>query len=722
MLPVSHEDGTGAPSRAVGALAPLFSPGTIAVVGASEGSGLARDLLLTLKSRGYAGRVYAVNPRHREIFGGPCYPDVASVPATVDLAIVLVPPEATEGVMTDCARAQIPGVAVCSSGFAEVGGEGRALQTRIGDLARGAGIRLLGPNCIGFINVPANIPAMAIPPGSVPSGLYAGPVGVISQSAGLLISTMEYGTQIGLGFSLLVSTGNEEQIDAADCLEHLIADPSTRVIALILEAVRDGRRLLDLAARARAADKAVVALKLGRSARGAEAVRTHTAALAGSAEVFDAACRDAGIEQADTTAALVDAAVFLCKRRPGVSGALAAITISGGTKVLVADLAERQGVRLADLNAQTQERLARAIPSVGVASNPLDVTAAAIENPEVFARVVEALDGDPDVGIIALILHLKKHGGSPAHQRLVRRFVAQHGRVSKQLAVISSIPEGLSGFWRREIVEGAVPFLNDLSALAALRSVTNPVTSQAWPTGGPMDAAPLPAAFPADLEPLLAGAGILTEIEAYRLLEFAGIAVAPHESVRSREEAVAASDRLGYPVVMKVIVPGVAHKAAAGLVRLHLETAASVAHAFDELTAVPLPSGTRRGAIMVQRMISGGVELLLGMRGDPQFGPVVAVGLGGMWAEPLRDVRLGLAPMPPERARDLLAGLRAGAMLRDLAARSRLDLDAAAETISRFSHLALRLTPYLLSLEINPLIATAGGCVAADALGQRAMV
>jgi acyl-CoA synthetase (NDP forming) len=693
----------------------MFAPGTIAVIGASESPGLARDLLLTLRSRGYGGSVYAVNPHRRDVLGIPCYPDVVSVPAAVDLGVVLVPPEVTLEVLADCARAKVPAVAVCSSGFAEMGGEAQALQAEIGRLAREAGIRLLGPNCLGFISVPRNVPAMAIPPASIPETLHAGPVGVISQSAGLLISAMEYGSQIGVGFSLLVSTGNEEDLEAADCLEYLLDDPETRVVALILEAVRDGRRLLDLAGRARALGKAVVALKLGRSQRGAEAVRTHTAALAGAAEVFDAACREAGIETADTIAGLVDCAAFLSKRRPSARGGLAAITISGGTKALVADLAERYGVRLAELAPRTRQRLSDAIPSVAVVGNPLDVSAAAIEDEEVFGRAVEALDDDPDVGVIALVMHLKKHGGSPAHQRLVRRLIAQHGQVSKQLVVISSIPEGLSGFWHTEAAGSPVPFLNDLSALAALRGLTTATAPVAWPPpGGDVGAITLPQ----DLGGLADGTGILPEVEAYRLLESAGIAVAPYALVASREEAAAAADRLGYPVALKVSASGVAHKAAAGLVRLNVRSASEVSRAYDELTMSPLPQGIRRPDVLVQAMEVEGVELLLGMRVDPQFGPVVVVGLGGVWAEALRDVQVGLAPMAPERAEALISRLRVATMLRDLASRSKLDIRVLAGAVSRFSLLAVRLAPYLASLEINPLIVSARGCVAVDALGQ----
>ena len=700
---------------APGGLDRFFAPAAIAVVGASEAPGLARDLLVTLRERGYAGAVYPVNPHRTEVLGERCYPSLAALPARADLAMVLTPPETVPAVLAECGRAGVGGAVVVTAGFAEMGPEGRALQSRAGEAARAGGVRRLGPNAIGFLNVRARVPAIAIPPGSVPEDLRGGPVAVISQSAGILISTLEYGAQIGLGFGLLVSTGNEEGLGAEACLDHLADDPETRVIGLVLETVRDGRRLLAAAARARGAGKHLVALKLGRSARGADAVRTHTAGLAGSAEVFDAVCRDVGIDLVSTISGFVDHLSFHGRRRPGAQGGLVAITISGGIKVLVADLAERAGVRLADLSAATRERLSRAIPSISVADNPLDVTAAAIEDEALFARVVDALDADPDVGVIALVIHLKKKGGSPAHQRLIRRFVARHAHVASQLVVVSSIPEGLSGYWKDEVATSPVPFLNDLSALAALRRVTAPASAGGADAGRPDDVA---VRVPAVVRALARGArAALAEPDAYRLLEAAGIAVARHAVVVSRDAAVEAAAAIGYPLALKVSAEGLAHKAAIGLVRLNLCTPDEVARAYDALAAAPLPAGARRRGIMVQAMARG-VELLVGTRVDPQFGPVLVVGLGGTWAEALRDVAVALAPVGPARARALVEGLRAGRALQEAAARGAVDLDAAALAASRLSHLAAEMAGDLASIEINPLIVHERGCVAVDALAQ----
>jgi hypothetical protein len=329
-------------------------------------------------------------------------------------------------------------------------------------------------------------------------------------------------------------------------------------------------------------------------------------------------------------------------------------------------------------------------------------------------------------------MHLKKRGGSPAHQRIIRRFAAQHARATKQLVVISTIPEGVSGFWREESAASPVPFLNDLTALAALRSLTVPVAPDA----------PADIVVPPEFETVVkskvlpriemartraqrqseaahdAGQVLFGEVETYQLLEAAGMEVAPYERVQSRDEAVAAANRLGYPVVLKLSAAGVTHKAAAGLVRLDLRTRDDVARAYDALAARPQPPGARPAGAIVQAMVRSGVELLLGMRADAHFGPVVTVGLGGVWTEAMRDVQLGLAPMSADRARALLEGLRARGALRDAAAQARIDIEAIAAAVSRFSMLAALIAPPVTLLEINPLIATPRGCVAVDALAQ----
>jgi acyl-CoA synthetase (NDP forming) len=687
-------------------LAGLFQPRSIAIVGATETPGLTRDLLQTLPGRGFEGVVYPVNPRYATIGDLVCYPDVRDLPEAPDLAVILLAPERVPEALTACAERGVPHVVVCSSGFAELGEEGASLQRRVTALVRASGMTLLGPNSIGFINVARSVPAIAIPPASVPARLHQGGAALIAQSAGIMISAMEYGSQVGLGFSLLVSTGNEADVGAIDCLEHVLDDPSTTTVGLVLESVGDGARLIAGVRQARQLGKRVVVLKLGRSRAGAEAVLSHTAGLAGSTEVFDAVCREIGLTQVQTIAELVDTLVLFEKWRSHKAGALAAITISGGTKVLVADLAERYGLPLAELAPATTRRLRSVVPDIGVPTNPLDVTAASIEDAGVFEAAVEALTADPGVAAIALVMHLKKHGGSVAHQRLVRGFVAAQAAADVQLVVISTIPEGVSGFWYDEAASGPVPFLNGIESLRAVAaSLAPPPSGAAW--AEPEVAADPPAIVQRALE---SGVPMLTEAETYELLGAAGIPVARFGLAESVEQAIEAANQIGYPVALKIQDPSVAHKLRAGGVSLDLADDGQLTVAYARMRA-QWPEG--QANVLVQQMVPRGFELLVGAHVDPQFGPIVTLGIGGTLVELTRDVTHRLAPVEPATVADALRGLPGWS-----AAAGSIDPFIAAPAIDAFSRLAVRLSPWISSIEINPLIVSEDGCSAVDALAE----
>jgi acyl-CoA synthetase (NDP forming) len=685
-------------------LARLFEPGSIAIVGATETPGLTRDLLQTLPGRGFEGLIYPVNPRYTTIAGLPCYADVRDLPSEPDLAVILLAPERVLPALIACADRGVRHVVVCSSGFAETGEAGAALQRQLASIAETSGMTLLGPNSIGFINVARSVAAIAIPPASVPERLRPGGAALIAQSAGIMISAMEYGSQVGLGFSYLISTGNEADVEAIECLEHALGDPSTTAVGLVLESVRDGRRLVAAVRRAQQLGKRMVVLKLGRSEAGSEAVLTHTAGLAGTADVFDAVCREIGLTQVETIAELVDTLVLFEKWRSRKLGGLAVVTISGGTKVLVADLADRYGTPLAELDPATAKRLATVIPAIGVAGNPLDVTAASIEEPGVFEGAVEALTADPSVAAIALVMHLKKHGGSPAHQRLIRRFVAAQATADAQLMVISTIPEGVSGFWYEEAALGPVPFLNGLGSLRAVAAWLAQPRASVPPGESVSDAKGPPAMVQRALD---TGVETLTEAETYELLAGAGIPAAPFRVVDSVAEALDAAREIGYPVALKIVDRTVAHKMRAGGVVLALSDGDELAAACAQLrTQWPEPSAR----LLVQRMASGGLELLVGAHADPQFGPIVTVGTGGTRVELAREVTHRLAPVEPATAADAVRELPGWA-----AARS-LDPMVPARVIAALSQLAVGLSPWISSIEINPLVVSADGCVAVDAL------
>jgi acyl-CoA synthetase (NDP forming) len=692
----------------------LFRPARIAIVGATERPGHAASFQQTLLATGFPGEILPVNPNRNQVFGARAYPSLAAIDGPVDLAVILVATGRVPAVVREAGQSGVRSAVIFSAGFAELGEAGRRAQEEIRAAARETGIRVFGPNCIGFADPLHGVVAMVVARPSVPTGMRAGGAALISQSGGLMISSLEYGSQVGLGFRVLASTGNEADVTCLDVVESVVDEADVRAIGLIAEGIGDGRRLVDLGRRALEQGKRIVALKLGRSRRGAEAVLTHTAVLAGSKRVFDAACRDAGIVQARTIADLVEHLVLLEKPQPRKrrAGGLAAMTISGGTKVMVTDIAEEEGLRLADLQPRTRRQLAGVIPEIGVASNPLDVTAAAIEDADVLRAALRILANDRGVGTVALVMHLRKSGGSENLVAMVRAFCAEQASTDVRLVVVSSIPDGVSGFWREEAATGDVPFLNDLASLRVIRALHEPPPARPHPRVARRSRPPREIA-----EALRRGDRTLGEAACRRLFEAAGIPVVPGRIADSPEEAVAAAGALGYPVAVKLAGGGVVHKTEIGGVRLGLRDAAAVADAFHEVAAgsgSDPANGKTGGRVLVERMAPDGVELIAGVRQDPQYGPVVTVGLGGVLAEVLDDVRLRLGPIARPTAREMLRELRGRALLEGWRGSAPVALDAAAGAIAGLSRLGASLSPWVDSIEINPLLVTPEGAMALD--------
>jgi acyl-CoA synthetase (NDP forming) len=692
----------------------LFTPGSIAIVGATETPGPAANIQRTLEASGFPGRIIPVNPNRPTVFDRPCFPSIGAVPEKVDLSIILVRPDHVVRAVQDSADAGVAATIIYSAGFAELSEAGRVAQAEITSIGMRSGMRIFGPNCVGFVNPPDRVASLVVPPQSIPDGLRAGSAALVSQSGGLLISVLEYSAQLGLGYRLLVSTGNQADVTVLDAVQALLSAPDVRCIGLISEGIDDGRRLVDLAGKARSLDKTIVALKLGRSVGGAKAALTHTAALAGSQRVFDAACIASGIPQVTTIAGLVDHLILLEKPRPRRTGGsgIAVLTISGGTKILVADLAADYGLPLARLSTNTQQRLAARIPAIGTADNPLDVTAAAIEDSAVMGDCVRILAADAGVTAIALVMHLRKHGGSPSHQRLVRAFCAAQAEVPVRLAVVSSIPEGIGGFWKEDATSGDVPFLNDLASLAALRALEDS------PLSVSADASPLAAPPPAIRDAFDAGWATLGEVECRSLFESAGIAIPRGGIADTSPDAVRIAGELGYPVVMKLAAPALAHKTELGAVRLDLQDPDGVVGAYAHLVAIREAAPDLDGAVvLVEEMIPSGHELLVSVSSDAQFGSIVTVAMGGVFAEAIDDVAIGLAPVKLDEALAMLSRLHGIRVLEGWRGRAPAALAEAARVIVALSELGAALAPWVHSLEINPLIVTTDQAVAADGLG-----
>jgi acetate---CoA ligase (ADP-forming) len=671
-------------------LARLFAPRSIAVLGVSRNPAkLGFRLLQNVVEGGYEGRVYPVNPSGEPILGCPTVRAPAAVPEGVDLALVSLPAPAVPEAIRALAARRVGAAVVLSSGFGEVDDEGRRSQAALLDAARAAGLRLVGPNCMGVYSAPARL-----------NGTYfwdlprlAGGIGVVSQSGaygGLIFRHL--GTR-GLGVGRFLSIGNQVDVDIAEVIAWLADDPATTLIACFVEALRDGRRFVEVA-RAATARKPVVVLKGGRSEAGRRAAGSHTGSLAGAYDVYRAACAHAGVVLAEETEEFLDAVEALAvagARRPSAPR-VAVITVSGGPSVIAADTAERAGLAVPPLDPPTAGKLRALLPPFAAVGNPVDLTPQ-VEPGRIAAAVRLVLDEPAVAGAIAVNVGLDVLEFGAA-------IVEAAEATGKPAVAFAADAPGIVARFRA----GGVPVLpSPERAVRAWRAL--------W-AARPPAARVLRAAraLPPAIAALLDGAeGPLPYAPARRLLEAAGIRFCREAQVETTEAAVAAAEALGYPVVVKADAPELAHKTEVGGVRVGVRDAEALREACADLAA---RTGARR--FVVQEQVRG-VELLLGAHRDPVFGPVVAVGLGGILAEVVRDVGVALAPVDPGDAKALL---RAGARGRLLAGPRGLppcDDAPLVEAIVALGELMLA-EPRVAEVDLNPVIAAGATAVAVDAL------
>ncbi len=691
------------------ALDMLFSARSIAVVGASRSEeAVGGRPLKYLRRYGFGGPVYPVTPRHESIGGLRCYPSVRDIPGPVDLALLAVSAARVPDVLEDCAAKGVPAVIVLSAGFAELGGDGGEAQARLAARAARLGVRVCGPNSMGTINLRSGLTATFSSVLERPH--RPGPLSLVSQSGMYGAYILAQATALDLGLGLFATTGNEADIGLPEVLDRLVRDPGTRAVLAYVEQVRDGGAFVRAAEAALETGRPVVVLKVGRSDVGARTARSHTGAIVGSRETYEAVFRQYGLVSVDTVdemldvARLVDYSVFPAGNRVGI------VSLSGGAAVMLADACAEHGLEVPALPAEVQARLKRRVPFAGVA-NPIDATGQLLNEPGIYAEFLEALVAREDIDAIVLFFG-QMIGYAEELGAIVAGESAKAARESGKPFVMVALPG--DGRAARMLKDGGIPHLTDphraVRAVAALaryaeRRETLLRRRRAAPAAG---LSPIPRAE-AD-----------TEFGAKAFLAGHGIRVTRERLARSPEEAARHARALGYPVALKVNSPDIAHKTDAGGVRLGLGDAASVARAFGEIARAVeerAPGADVRG-VLVQEMVPPGVELILGIERDPVFGPMILCGSGGVHAELLRDFALRRAPVDRETAGEMLRELRGYALLEGARGGAAADVDAAAGAVVRLSRIAVRARAWLAELDINPLIVLprGGGCVAADAL------
>jgi acyl-CoA synthetase (NDP forming) len=684
-------------------LAPLMKPASIAVVGASQRMTRATRVVANLKTFGYSGRIFPINPKYREVLGLPCYPDLGSTPEPADTVVVAIPAEQVLGILASAVESGVRGAVVLSSGFAEAGPAGQKRQAELERLAADRGLLICGPNCYGVFNIRLGAATFSA---DLAEPLQPGAVGLVSQSGGFSHAIGEYlMQQRAVGLSYIVSCGNQAGVTVEDYIAFLVEDDDTAVVGAFVEGFKKPETLRQAAARARALAKPIVMLKVGRSENARQATLAHTGSLAGTPEIIEAVLRQSGIVQVSSINEMIDTLALLAAARHHTPRAWKVGILSGlgGECGRAADAADRAGVELPPLSAISVETMKGFMPDFANPRNPLDGTGAMYEDAGLFPQLFDVMLRDEAVDVVAVNLRVnvpRPGGGAPSRpfsRAMIEALPKNPGRLV--LAFSSFAGGDLDQEVVRALADGGVPFLESTeTAMLALRNAREHRRFLDRPERAP-SAAPSPRSR--------AGAsGTLSNTEAMQLLREFGVPLAQTIAVKDAAAAVTAADRLGYPVVLKIDSPDIAHKTDVGGVRVGCPDPAAVRVAFREMLVEVgrrVPTARLDGAL-VQRMIAGGREMILGVKTDPLFGPAVLCGFGGIFVEQLRDVSLRVPPIGPADAAAMIAELRGAAILSGARGRAPADTGALADAIVGVAVLAEAHRQSLRALDINPLL------------------
>ena len=698
----------------------LYNPRSIAIVGASR-----KRLkpggrpLVALRERGYAGEIFAVNPLYDEIDGTPCYPSLLDIPEPVDLAVISVPAAGVLEVLRDCVTKGVRAAVVFTAGFSEMDEAGRILQEELAELARQSGLRVLGPNCLGLINVTNSVMAsfahiMDLEPVSRPTLAF------VTQSGAFGAMIYAEATAAGVGFSSFTSVGNEAVTEFADYVGYLLQEPQAEVIGGYLEGARDGEKLRRVAQAALEIGKPILILKVGRTGAGARAASSHTGSLAGDDEIYDAFFRQMGIVRIESLSELTAFAILHRSGRSFEGERIAILSGSGGHGVMLADKCESLGLRVPEIRGATREKLEQALPPFGSARNPIDLTAQAASDTSMPGKCLRALVEDESTDIILMHAFFQEKSGVDLAHELIEAYESTNKPI-----VLLARQRGESEGERRalEMVTNAgIPIVPDgaeaAQAVAHLawyqrkaRRVQEQATSDEEPQTPPRPEA----------DTLLAGTDPLLELECKQILSEYGIPVTREALAGSADEAVRLASELGYPVALKVQSPQILHKTEAGGIELELESEDEVRRAHDEILERArrfAPDAEIRG-VLVQEMVTDGVEIIIGTTKDPVFGPVVMFGLGGIFVEALKDVSFRVAPLTRADAEEMIDEIRGHRVLEGLRGKPPLDREALIAAILSVSQLVTRHRDRIEELDINPLLLFPKGARAVDALITR---
>ena len=675
-------------------LAPFFSPAGVAIIGASTSPRkLSYGILKNLSLYGYTGGIYPVNPKADRILGLKVYPDISAVPDPVELAVIVLPAGMTPEVIRACGERGLKAAVIISGGFREIGGNGVALEQECLEIAKQYGMRLIGPNCVGTVDLLTGLNTTFI------EGLPTkGSIGFLSQSGAVCGGVVDYIADKGIGFSHFASLGNELDVDESDMIAYFGAHPAVKVIAAYVEGIQDGQKFIRTAYEV-SREKPIVLLKAGRSDAGAQAVSSHTGSLAGSYAAYQAAFKQAGVIEVDDLPALFDVAWGLSCQPLPKGNRVAIFTNAGGPAALASDALDAHGFKLATISPEKQAQLAEKLNPSAQVSNPVDMLGGA-EPPE-FAHCLTTLIDDPQVDVLLPML-VPQALVNPGD---VARAIVEQSRKTNKTVLACMVGERSLAEARQILHKNHVPMSifpevpgQVLGAMQSYRNWLEKAHGEAFQFKN-VQVGEAKAALEKEQGKALGEADTRPVLAAYEL------DLIPGALAKDAEEAASAAKEIGFPVAVKVVSPQILHKSDLGGIALNLANESEVqdaVHAMQTGISDAAPDATIEG-FLVEKMAPKGLEVIVGMRRDPTFGPLMMFGLGGVVVELFKDVGFGIAPLSPEQAREMIESTRAGRLLQGFRGGPIYDLEAVVDVIGRLSQLALDI-PSINEVEVNPLL------------------
>ena len=688
----------------------ILAPASIAVVGASRTERtMGNQVMRNLVQQGFNGPVYPINPKAKSICSVRAYPRMADVPDGVDMAVIVVPKEAVIDVAEECAARGVKGLVVISAGFREIGSEGAARERRLVEIVRHHGMRMVGPNCMGVINAHPNVLMNATFAPYMPPFGHAG---FVSQSGALGLSVIDYAREYGIGISQFVSVGNKADVSGNDLLEAWEHDPTVKVILMYVENFGNPAKFLEIARRI-TATKPIIVVKSGRTRAGAQAATSHTGALAASDVAVDALLTQAGVLRAGTIEELFDMAMAFGAQAMPRGRRVAVVSNAGGPGILAADAMEGHGLELIPFCTQTVTEIAPMLPKGVAVRNPLDLIASA--TPAGYRKAIGSLLRDPIIDTVVPIF-IPPLG---VDQDAVAAAIVESAKEVPHKPVLA-VMMGRQGLpeWRAQLHRAGIPtYIFPESAARAIAALNRHREAAAEPRETP---APLPVDHARAAEIIAnarrEGRERLTTAQSLELIASYGIPVTPARFAATRAAAIEAACEIGFPVVMKVEARDIAHKSDVGGVVLNIADEAGAASAYDSIVrsvADKLPAAKVEG-VLVAKQEQGARETIVGMARDATFGPLVMFGLGGIYAETLRDVVFRIAPLTMRDVRAMTDGIRGKAVLTGVRGQPRVDFDALHGAIRRIAQLATE-HPGVAEIDVNPLLVSERGVMAVDA-------